>query len=93
MFRTEHLEGRLLYETDKVVCINVFINRRYSKNEDKFLSQVLISLVNGRFKSHGTGFHLLSDNDFLFTKEDFARELNEGLNQYATIRRELGLSN
>lgn len=46
MFATEHLTGRCVYETNKVVCIDVYLSRKYSQDKDIFLSQLLVSLIN-----------------------------------------------
>lgn len=90
MFRTEHLEGRLLYETDEAVCINVFISRKYTNNEDVFLTQIIFSLVNGKYISYDTSFTFPDGTQF--TYEEFSEEVTEGLVKYGNMRRSLELS-
>lgn len=90
MFRTEHLEGRSLYETDEVVCMNVFGNRKYSYNTNDFLSQILLSLVNG--KDLIFPVECKFPDGTILTREDFIKEVNEGIEQYRSSRKRLGLS-
>lgn len=89
MFLTEHLEGRLRYETDKVVCIDIYINSNYSQ-ERNFISQVLLSLANK--KIHFFSFNLKKGNytDFI-TSTDYENEISEGIQQYLKTRKELEL--
>jgi len=87
MFRTEHFEGRLLYETDKVVCINVHINTNYDPN-CIFVTQVLLSLVNKK-----PYFYLMSMRSatFSLTEDDFSTEIYSGIEMYLKNRQLLEL--
>lgn len=86
MFSTEHLEGRLRYETDKVVCIDV-----YSKTKARpFMCQVLLSLVNKT--AQFIKCELISEyTSYAFTEEDFIKEVKDGVKQYLQIREDLEL--
>lgn len=88
MFRTEHLEGRLLYETNDVVCINVFINSNHIRGESPYLFQVLVSLKTNSYSYFGGSF---SYGTLSLSKENVDKELREGISQYFRIRKELGL--
>lgn len=90
MFRTEHLEGRSLYETDEVVCMNVFLNRKYTYDKNDFLSQILLSLVNENSLIFPVECNL--PDGTTLTSEDFTKEVTEGLKQYRSSRKRLGLS-
>lgn len=87
MFRTEHFEGRLRYETNKVVCIDMHINANYDPN-CTFVTQVLISLVNNK-----SIFYPASMNNSLFslTVDEFSKEVNLGISTYLKHRQKLGL--
>ena len=89
MFITEHLEGRIRYETDKVVCIDVYVNPSYSQ-ERLFLSQVLFSLVNNRAHFLDLNFSL-QDGKCTFSMKgaDYEKEIKEGIEQYLQIRKDL----
>lgn len=87
MFSTKHLEGRLRYETDKVVCIDVHI-KSYYLSAQPFVTQVLISLINGESTFFAPGYNNI---DFSITSEDVLKEINEGILQYACYRKKLGL--
>lgn len=88
MFRTEHLEGRLLYETDKVVCINIHLNVNYDCR-NRFISQVLLSLVNKKNIYFPSTINL--NSSIFLTKEDFTAEVDEGISQYLDYRKKLEL--
>lgn len=79
MFTTEHLQGRMLYETEKVVCINVYLKPQYAPTKDYYLCQVLISLVNTQYVSTDVEL-VLSNSDFLFLSQNVIRqEISEGV--------------
>lgn len=88
MFNTEHLSGRCVYETDKVVCINVYLSKTYSSSKDIFLSQLLVSLVNTHFSYGSISF---TCDFFDLTLDQFNREIEEGVKQYRKCREALGL--
>ena len=100
MFLTEHLEGRLRYETDKVVCIDVYARKdlrliNLDFKEGDFVTQVLLSLI--------TKQHHLTLSAELYLNKAFAiqnhidgqealfKELFEGLDSYLKVRKNLGL--
>lgn len=88
MFNTEHLSGRSVYETDKVVCIDVYLSSNYSSGKDIFLSQLLVSLVNQNFSYGSVSF---SYGFCVFSSDEFDNEIREGVEQYWKTRESLGL--
>lgn len=88
MFRTEHLEGRSVYETDEVACINIFVNNQLTHGVDIYLSQILVSLDTYKFAYYPFSF---SHNGENFSEADVDKELNEGVNKYHQSRINLGL--
>ena len=82
------MEGRSLYETDKVVCINVFINKSYAAPDGVFLFQVLVSLKNQSYRYFGGPVFF---DYFWLSEDDIADELKEGIEKYFRIRKGLGL--
>ena len=88
MFLTEHLEGRLRYETDKVVCFDIYLNPSISK--DYFVSQALLSLVNG-CRAYSPMI-VPVNNTITLDSTTIAKEISEGISNYIDIRKELGLT-
>lgn len=88
MFKTEHLEGRSVYETDEVVCINIYVNNSLTYNSDTFLSQILVSLDTYRFAYNPFSFSI---NGKTISQEDVYKELQKGVNDYHQVRIGLGL--
>ena len=88
MFKTEHLEGRSLYETDEVVCIDIFVKTRLTHNSDIYLSQILVSLDTYNFSYTPFSFSI---NGKSVSEEDVNRELKKGVNDYHQTRINLGL--
>ena len=89
MFLTEHLEGRLRYETDKVVCIDIHINTNYSNGDNlSFLGQALLSLVNKQYVYTISSF---STNGYSVSNKDLCTEVDEWIKQYLQTRKVLEL--
>lgn len=89
MFRTEHLEGRSVYETDEVVCINIYVRTNLINHfRDVYLSQILVSLDTYNFDYNPFSFNLNGED---ISEEDVSRELREGVNSYHRTRIKLGL--
>lgn len=88
MFYTEHLEGRSVYETDEVVCINIFVNSNLTHNSDIYLSQILVSLDTYNFDYTPFSFSI---NGETISEEDVIRELRKGVKDYHQARIKLGL--
>lgn len=88
MFKTEHLEGRSVYETDEVACINIFVNNILTRGVDIYLSQILVSLDTYNFAYTPFSFSI---NGEIVSEEDVDRELGKGVNDYHQTRINLGL--
>lgn len=92
MFRTYHLNCRIRYETDKVVCIDVYANKRIYDStpmisEGEFITQVLLSLVNKQYHYDNSLNDLLSPAGL----NDFNKEFQQGINRYLEAREILEL--
>ena len=87
MFRTEYLEGRLRYETEQVVCFDVYLNSNIAK--DFFVCQALLSLVNRRI-AHNSPSEVVYYNTVLNGTTIFV-EIQNGIHDYITIRKNLAL--
>lgn len=91
MFKTEHLEGRLLYETEKVVCFNIHASINIEPSRP-FLVQCLLSLVNYTSSFHPVSFdYEIGGNTYHFTEENFKEEIEEGIKSYVKTRKDLGI--
>ena len=91
MFVTDYLEGRIIYETEKVVCFNVHLASVVNQSRP-FMAQVLFSLVNGKYNVPKASFYITKGDDtFQFTEKDFENELDKGIALYKEARKELGL--
>lgn len=89
MFNTKHLEGRIVYETDNVVCINVFVKADYTSDRNEiFMTQLLVSLV---VRSISFLPSSISIANLVLSEEDFKKELYAGVRQYLKTRKILGL--
>lgn len=88
MFATKHLTGRCVYETNKVVCIDVYLSKKYSQNKDIFLGQLLVSFVNQNISYSPVSF---SNVFCTFSSNQYDREIKEGVKQYRKSRAFLGL--
>ena len=98
MFKTRCLEGRLRYETDKVVCIDIYAHQNlyhftssltFEKGE--FITQVLLSLVNKKY-------HYIESSKFDYISKtcngepiNVPKEINEGIISYLKLRERLEL--
>lgn len=90
MFTTEHLEGRIVYETDKVVYIHVFVKPQYiiGCDSNQYITQLLISLVNTKYSCIDTSFR----NTLFYLSEDkLKEEIAEGVSKYLEVRKTLGI--
>lgn len=96
MFFTDHLEGRSRYETNEVVCIDIFINRKCTNNGEAIhIGQVLVSLVNLKPYGNMSYNFILPDDSKLtckLTKEMCKREIENGVDMYRSTRYYLKLS-
>ena len=88
MFLTEHLEGRIHYETNQVVCFNIYLKPSIAK--DFFVCQALLSLVNGSRSYVPT--MVVVNNIITFDSATIAKEISEGISNYIEIRKELALT-
>ena len=87
MFITEHLEGRIHYETDKVVCFNIHIKPQYDL-ERSFVNQVLLSLVNKHIIYIPTNI-VIPKSYLSLSADKFGNEVYEGINEYLEMRKSL----
>ena len=78
MFSTEHLEGRMVYETNKIACINVYAQPTYDPNRT-FLVQLLVSLINYKYINSSVP---VSFGPSALSREDINKEIKEGVEQY-----------
>lgn len=89
MFKTEHLEGRSVYETDEVVCMNIYVKSNLVNYfRDVYLSQILVSLDTYNFDYSPFSFSIDGET---ISEKDVSRELREGVNAYHRTRIKLGL--
>lgn len=88
MFSTEHLVGRLRYETEQVVCFDVYLKPHLAK--DYFVCQALLSLVNGSRASTAT--IVVVDNIITLDYATISKEISTGITDYINLREELGLT-
>ncbi len=87
MFTTEHFEGRMRYETDKVACIDVYVQPPFDADRP-FVVQVYVSL--STCKCAIPKLPISFGKNFL-TGDQVNQELNEGVKQFFKIREDLGL--
>ena len=88
MFITEHIQGKLVYETEKVVYIHVFLKPQYTTNCDSnvYITQLLISLVNMNYSCVDTSIK----NSHIYLSENMLKEeIAEGVSKYLEMRKML----
>lgn len=92
MFDTKHFKGRMLYETEKVACINVYLNPEFAHNNPECLTQVLVSLVDKEQHYFDSKNILLHYAYYLHLDQDEVnRELSELVSMYRKVRTQLKL--
>lgn len=87
MFATEHFEGRMRYETDKIACIDVYVQPSFDVNRP-FLGQIYIALSTCKWVMHEVPISL---GEIFLTGTHIRQEFNEGVEQFLKIRKNLGL--
>ena len=91
MFTTEHFEGRMRYETDKVACIDVHIQPTFD-DECSFAFQVYIALDTREWAAtyspvtFANGFSSVT-----LTGSQVRAEIEQGVSEFLQIRKNLGL--
>lgn len=88
MFSTKHLEGRIRYETDKVVCIDVYCKPQFL-SERPFFTQILFSIINKQYSFLDAS--LWGKNGAIMSEKEIRDEIAEGIQQYINIRKKLEL--
>lgn len=82
MFKTEHLIGRSIYESSKVVCMDV-----RTKYDNVFVTQILVSLND--FEPHFDDIWIdkfIETTAIHLSHNDIKREILEGVLQYRNVR-------
>lgn len=87
MFATEHFEGRMRYETDKIACIDVYAQPTFDVNRP-FVVQVYVALNTCKCTIPEVS---ISFGETSLTKTHVRQELNEGVEQFFKMRENLGL--
>ncbi len=91
MFTTEHFEGRMRYETDKVACIDVYIQPKFD-DKRPFAFQVYIALDTRKWG--GTYGPVTLTNRFpwvFLTDFEVCAEIEQGVSEFLQMRQDLGL--
>ena len=91
MFTTEHFEGRMCYETDKVACIDVHIRPNFD-DERPFAFQVYIALDTRNWAVTNTPLTLVNGfSSVTLTGLQVHEEIEQGVLKFLQIRKDLGL--
>lgn len=87
MFMTEHFEGRTRYETNHVVCIDVFINHKHDKNHT-FFCQIFLSLDDFAYIIPTKPEFYYNSSTYL-SPQIIEKEIAKGMEEYKKFRKEL----
>ena len=91
MFATEHFEGRMRYETDKVACIDVYIQPKFD-DKRPFAFQVYIALDTRNWAVTNSPVTFVNGfSSVTLTGLQVHEEIEQGVLKFLQIRKDLGL--